>query len=293
MVSKGAWSRSKMTASLLLPYISQGVIPEAKKNRWRIPGNEESPEPRRGEFVVFLSFLDRGLSFPTSLFLRKFLNFYSIKLTDLGPHSVQQISLFVVLCECYLNCSPYFPLWLSIFHGRITRERKDGPMVASGGITFQALSGGAFIDLALPKKAQADWRRYWFYMLESTPAIEQAIPEFTLELSVPRRLRVTRLPREHQKTVTEMRARIKSLKSAGLKAIDLYNCWLGRRLAPLRERGHLMSDYFGENDPSRSSKTEWSTEEYTKALKRITTAEFVGFDKGLAPYTAENPAPTV
>ena len=166
-------------------------------------------------------------------------------------------------------------------------------MVASGGITFQALSGGAFIDLALPKKAQADWRRYWFYMVESTPATEQAIPEFTLELSMPRRLRVTRLPREHQKTVTEMRARIKSLKSAGLKAIDLYNCWLGRRLAPLRERGHLMSDYFGENDPSRSSKTEWSTEEYTKALKRITTAEFVGFDEGLAPYTAENPAPTV
>ena len=55
----------------------------------------------------------------------------------------------------------------------------------------------------------------------------------------------------------------------------------------------MMSDYFGENDPSRSSKMEWTTEEYIKALKKITTAEFVGFDKGLAPYSAENPAPKV
>ena len=53
MASKGAWTRSKMKAEMLLPYISQGVIPEAKNNRWRIPGSEESPAPRRGEFVVF------------------------------------------------------------------------------------------------------------------------------------------------------------------------------------------------------------------------------------------------
>ena len=89
MTSKGAWTRSKMKAEILLLYISQGVIPEAKDNRWRIPGSEESPAPRRSEFVVFLSFLDRGLSFPSSLFLRKFLSFYNIKLTDLGPHSLQ------------------------------------------------------------------------------------------------------------------------------------------------------------------------------------------------------------
>ncbi|XP_051202273.1 uncharacterized protein [Lolium perenne] len=38
-------------------------------------------------------------------------SFYNIKVSDLGPHSVQQISLFVALCECYLGCPPYFPLW--------------------------------------------------------------------------------------------------------------------------------------------------------------------------------------
>lgn len=133
MAIKGAWFRSKAKAEMLLPYISQGIIPEARINRWRIPGDEEIPAPRPGEFVVFLSYLDRGLSFPTCHFLRRFLAFYNIKLTDLGPHSIQQISLFVAFCECYLGCPPYFPLWLAIFHGRVSHESANGPMVAVGG----------------------------------------------------------------------------------------------------------------------------------------------------------------
>jgi hypothetical protein len=137
MVIKGAWYRWKIKAEMLLPFMSSGIIPEARNNRWLIPGDEETPMPRKGEFIVFLSFLERGLSFPTSHFIRRFLEFYGIKITDLGPHSIQQISLFVALCQCSLGCPPYFPLWLAIFHGRITHESPNGPMVAAGGITFQ------------------------------------------------------------------------------------------------------------------------------------------------------------
>jgi hypothetical protein len=56
-----------------------------------------------------MSFLDRGFALPTSDFLRQLLAFYNIKISDLGPHNVQQIALFVALCECYLGCPPYFP----------------------------------------------------------------------------------------------------------------------------------------------------------------------------------------
>ena len=55
----------------------------------------------------------------------------------------------------------------------------------------------------------------------------------------------------------------------------------------------MMCEYFGQNDPSRSTKTEWTTDEYVKALKKITTAKFVGFDEGLLPYTTDSPAPKV
>jgi hypothetical protein len=63
---------------------------------------QTEPEPRPGEFIIFVSFLERGLSLSTSKFLRQFLSFYNTKISDLGPHNIQQISLFVALCECYL-----------------------------------------------------------------------------------------------------------------------------------------------------------------------------------------------
>ncbi|KAK1615197.1 hypothetical protein QYE76_020714 [Lolium multiflorum] len=80
------------------------------------------------------------------------LSFYNIKVSDLGPHNVQQIALFVALCERYLGCPPYFPLWVSIFNGRATRASKsDRLLIPNGGITFQVKSGENFIDMALPK----------------------------------------------------------------------------------------------------------------------------------------------
>ncbi|KAK1698457.1 hypothetical protein QYE76_015154 [Lolium multiflorum] len=199
MAAKG-WTKSKVTREALLPYISAGIIPMMSRERWRVPAtNETEPLPRTGEFVIFMSFLDRGFAVPTSDFLRQLLAFYNIKISDLGPHNVQQISLFVALCECYLGCPPYFPLWVSIFHGRAARVSKsDQSLIPNGGITFQVKSGEAFIDMALPKKAQAQWRKYWFYAKKHTPAGGVAIPQYSPEPSVPRRLNVRSLPREQE-----------------------------------------------------------------------------------------------
>ena len=76
--------------------------------------------------------------------------------------------------------------------------------------------------------------------------------------------------------------------------INLYNCWLGRRLVPLAARPHWMYEYSGKHDPSRTSKDSWQDEDYKAALKKITDAEFTGAVVGLAPYTpVKNEAPTV
>ncbi|KAK1605558.1 hypothetical protein QYE76_029231 [Lolium multiflorum] len=107
MAAKG-WGKSKVTRESLHPNISAGIIPEFQHERWRVPAaNKTEPQPRLGEFVIFTSFLERGFALPTSDFLRQLLAFYDIKISDLGPHSVQQIALFVALCECYLGCPPY------------------------------------------------------------------------------------------------------------------------------------------------------------------------------------------
>ncbi|KAK1649139.1 hypothetical protein QYE76_066944 [Lolium multiflorum] len=292
MAAKG-WGKSKVTKEALIPYVAAGIIPEFKRERWRVPAaNEVEPLPRPGEFVLFLSFLDRGLALPSSDFFRQLLSFYNIKVSDLGPHSVQQIALFVALCECYLGCPPYFPLWVSIFHGRATRVSKvDQSLIPNGGITFQVKSGENFIDMALPKKAQSQWRKYWFYALEYTPPGEVAIPQYTPEPSVPRRLNVRSLPKDQEEVVKGMRQAIQALKESGLTAANMYNCWLGRRLVPLRCRAHPMWEYKGQNDCTRSSATEWDEAEYRKALAKVTTAVFTSFDDGLQPFSEDKPAP--
>jgi hypothetical protein len=294
MVAKG-WTRSKVTKEALIPYISAGIIPEVATKRWRVPAaNETEPLPRPGEFVILMSFLDRGFTVPTSDFLRQLLAFYNIKISDLGPHSVQQISLFVALCECYLGCPPYFPLWVSSFHGRAARvSRSDPSLIPNGGITFQVKPGEAIIDMALPKKVQAQWRKYWFYVKEHVSRGDVPVAQYSPEPSVPRRLNVWSLPREQEEVVREMRSAIQSLKEVGLTAVNLYNCWLAQRLIPLRSRGHYMWEYRGQNDCTRSTAAEWTEDEYRKALAKITTATFTSFDAELQPFSEDKPAALV
>ena len=90
-----------------------------------------------------------------------------------------------------------------------------------------------------------------------------------------------------------MRSSIQALKSAGLTAANMYNCWLARRLIPLRSRGHYMWEYRGQNDCTRSTAVEWSEDEYRKALAKITTATFTSLDTGLQPFSEDKPTPKV
>jgi hypothetical protein len=153
-------------------------------------------------------------------------------------------------------------------------------------------SGESFIDMVLPKKAQAQWRRFWFYASEHTRAGEVHIAQYSPEPSEPRWLNVRSLPRD-QEVVKAMRSAIQMLKDAGLTATNMYNCWLGRRLIPLRSRGHYMWEYRGQNDCTRSTATEWAEDEYQKVLAKITTVTFTTFDAELQPFSEDKPAPAV
>ena len=93
--------------------------------------------------------------------------------------------------------------------------------------------------------------------------------------------------------VDEMLQTIRGLKKKGLQTINLYNCWLGRRLGPLARRDHYMYGYAGRDDPTKYCLVEWKLEDYILALKKITQAAYLDAKAGVAPYTARRPAPTV
>ena len=51
----------------------------------RAPDSKEiSPKPKKGEFVVFLTHLERGLGLPASPFFQEFLRFYGLQPHHLG-----------------------------------------------------------------------------------------------------------------------------------------------------------------------------------------------------------------
>jgi hypothetical protein len=135
--------------------------------------------------------------------------------------------------------------------------------------------------MALPKKAQSQWHRFWFYALEHTRPGEVHIPQYSPEPSMPRRLNVRSLPRDQEEVVKEMRLAIQALKEGGLTAANMYNYWLAHRLIPLRSRGHYMWEYQGQNDCNRSTTVDWGEDEYRKVLAKVTTATFASLDDGL------------
>jgi hypothetical protein len=104
---------------------------------------------------------------------------------------------------------------------------------------------------------------------------------------------VRSLPREQEEVVKEMRAKIRELKDSGHSAVNLYNCWLARRLVPLWSRDHYMWEYTGQNDCTRVTAAEWTEAEYRKMLAKITTAAFTSFDAEMQPFSTEKPAPKV
>ena len=54
----------------------------------------------------------------------------------------------------------------------------------------------SIVNFALPKKAAPEWRKYWFYIKETTPKGKLAMPMYESARSRPRHLRVDRLPND-------------------------------------------------------------------------------------------------
>ena len=73
------------------------------------------PTPQKGERVVFISHLIRGLGFPLHPFLRGLKFFYGLDFHHLAPNSILHIATYITFCEAFLRIEPHFGLWLKIF----------------------------------------------------------------------------------------------------------------------------------------------------------------------------------
>ena len=88
----------------------------ADKKKVKKPGPEVFPKPQPGWVVVFLSFFERGLSFPVHEFLCGFLFIHGVQLYQLTPNTIFHLAFFITLCECFLGVEPHWGLWKKLYY---------------------------------------------------------------------------------------------------------------------------------------------------------------------------------
>ena len=158
------WAKTACTVTALRSLEHEGLLRPKDEKTWRLPGNESSPSPTSHERVAFVDHVHRGLSFPLHPFFIALMCDYEIQLHDLPPNSIQHVSCFVVLCECYLGVRPHWALFKRIFRVK-SQPNKDNPNQL-GGCNIQPkipYFTMGFLDSAI------GWKSKWFYA-KDTPS---------------------------------------------------------------------------------------------------------------------------
>ena len=174
------WGRSLLTQDTLKGYEESGLI--SASISWRAASEETEPLPAAGEVVVFGEHLFRGFTPPDNIFFRQVLDFYKLRIHDLAPNSILNLSNFVTLCEDYLQIKLDLDLWLDLFYCNPQPEYSGGPLLKCGAVALQQRQGSLFPKPILPSHIK-DWQKTYFYCKDMSPADEPFFPTSLLTAS--------------------------------------------------------------------------------------------------------------
>jgi hypothetical protein len=152
---------SVVTESDLLHLVDVGILPPKELCPWRICRGVTVLTEDTHESVVYVPFLVRDLALPISPFFRGLLEFYNLNLTHLNPNSILQISIFVHLCEAYLEVLPQFGLWKYLYHCRPGMAGGQHQLVGGASLEMRHRRKTEYLDIPL-KDSIKGWRLEWF-----------------------------------------------------------------------------------------------------------------------------------
>ncbi|KAE8814494.1 hypothetical protein D1007_08005 [Hordeum vulgare] len=101
--TRGAWDGSDIDEEHIDILRHRRKLPLTSLVAARVPGAENSPNPRGGEVVVFAEHFAQGLGLPASRFFAHFLMYYHMQPLHLAHDTVLQLSAFVTLREAFLG----------------------------------------------------------------------------------------------------------------------------------------------------------------------------------------------
>ena len=137
--------------------------------RYRAPNpEEERPQPKDDEVILFIDHMNQGFSPPSSKFLQDVLHFFELHPPDIGPISVSNICNFQVFSEVYLQEEPSVELFWEYFYLNRQNEFTNGPSLELGGISIQRRRDAHFPYARLPSHPK-DWNQTWFYCKDTSP----------------------------------------------------------------------------------------------------------------------------
>jgi hypothetical protein len=231
-------------------------------------GPEIIPRPSPGFRVIFIAFLQQGLSLPPHPFLRGLLFAYGIQLHDLNPNTILHIPCFIMLCECFLGIKPHWALWCRIFV-----IRRPLPF-QTGGFGCQVRPDVEYFNLQMPKN-NPGWRTKWYYTKDKSSNDESFRLEEFQPTSVlrPRMSWKHDLSDEEMKIIEPLMEKIQQLRATPkkeLSGIQLIRTFIERRIQPLTARAHCMWDYNDRWDSTRISQDELHEAEIDECIRTIT-----------------------
>jgi len=149
----------------------QGYLPDQKLGEWKAPGEHLIPNLERGEIVLFIPFIQHGLGLPASPFLHGFLHYYDITLNHLNPNSILYLSVFVHLCETFLDIPPSITLFRYFFKLKPHLDAANLSVLGGAGIQFRVGKKKEYLHYTLVDSIK-NWRAEWFYAGNMWPPLE-------------------------------------------------------------------------------------------------------------------------
>jgi len=110
-VEKEGWRVSKCSDFHLLGLVEENLLQPRELVHWQKALGDAPPRKGTNKTVIFYSHVMQGFGIPTSYFFRGLLHHWGIQVHHLTPNTILHISIFVHLCEAYLEIEPHFDLF--------------------------------------------------------------------------------------------------------------------------------------------------------------------------------------
>ncbi|KAK1691764.1 hypothetical protein QYE76_008461 [Lolium multiflorum] len=213
----------------------------------------------------------------------------------LTPNSILHVSIFIILCECFLGVHPNWALWKRIFC--LCHYGSHNIAYNIGGVVICVRPNVEYFDVKFPDSVQG-WRKRWLYVHEeSSDSVEYNIAPFDGGAKILRRRSWDAEATEEEKTETEsLMSRIHELQNTRrkeLSGIQITTYFLRIRVQPLQARKNPLWMYAGEEDVDRLSK-DLTVKDLEKLIGRISSLskkDAIPTSCRVEPYSGTNALP--